>query len=143
MRVIACVLAVAALPLLGGCGSSMSPQPAPSSAPFSKTDLTVGTGAEATAGKRLTVNYTGWLYDPSKPDNKGQQFDSSVGGAPFSFTLGGNVIDGWNRGLVGMKVGGKRRLIVPPELAYGAAGFPPAIPGNATLVFDVELLGVQ
>jgi FKBP-type peptidyl-prolyl cis-trans isomerase len=122
----------------------MSPQPAPSSAPFSKTDLTVGTGAEATAGKLLTVNYTGWLYDASQTDGKGQQFDSSIGRGPFTFTLGaGMVIGGWDQGLVGMKVGGKRRLVIPPELAYGAAGRSPTIPGNATLVFDVDLLGVQ
>jgi FKBP-type peptidyl-prolyl cis-trans isomerase FkpA len=144
MRVIACVVAIATLPLLAGCGSSMSPQPATSSAPFSQTDLVVGTGAQAAAGKNLTVNYTGWLYDASQTDGKGQQFDSSVGRGPFPFTLGaGQVIPGWDRGIVGMKVGGKRRLIIPPELAYGAAGSPPAIPGNATLVFDVELLGVQ
>jgi FKBP-type peptidyl-prolyl cis-trans isomerase len=146
MRVIACVLTLAALPLLTGCGSSMSPQPATSSAPFTKTDLTLGTGAEATAGKFITVNYTGWLYDASQTDGKGQQFDSSlsVGRVPFPFTLGaGQVIAGWDQGLVGMKVGGKRRLVIPPELAYGAAGRAPSIPGNATLVFDVDLLGVQ
>jgi FKBP-type peptidyl-prolyl cis-trans isomerase FkpA len=143
MRVIACVLVLAALPLLAGCGSSMSPQPATSSAPFSQTDLVVGTGAEATTGKNLTVNYTGWLYDASKTDGKGQQFDSNAGRGPFPFTLGGNVIEGWNRGVVGMKVGGKRRLIIPPELGYGVNGAAPSIPGNATLVFDVELLSVQ
>jgi FKBP-type peptidyl-prolyl cis-trans isomerase FkpA len=146
MRSIACVLALATLPLLAGCGSSMSPQPVTSSAPFTKTDLTLGTGAEATAGKLITVNYTGWLYDANQTDGKGQQFDSSlsVGRVPFPFTLGaGQVIAGWDQGLVGMKVGGKRRLVIPPELAYGAAGRPPTIPGNATLVFDVDLLSVQ
>ena len=144
MRSIACVLAVATLPLLAGCGSSMSPQPANSSPPFTKTDLTVGTGAEATAGKLLTVNYTGWLYDASQTDGKGQQFASSVSSGPLTFTLGaGMVIGGWDQGFAGMKVGGKRRLVIPPELAYGTAGRPPTIPGNAALVFDVELLGVQ
>jgi FKBP-type peptidyl-prolyl cis-trans isomerase len=143
MRTFACVPVVVALTLLGGCGSSMSPQPVPSGAPFSQTDLKVGTGAEATAGKRITVNYTGWLYDSSKPDNKGQQFDSSIGREPFPFTLGaGEVIAGWDRGVVGMKVGGQRRLVIPPDLGYGVAGRSP-IPGNATLVFDVELLSVQ
>jgi FKBP-type peptidyl-prolyl cis-trans isomerase FkpA len=144
MRTFACVLAVSTLPLLAGCGSSTSPQPATSSAPFSKTDLVLGTGADATVGKSITVNYTGWLYDSGKTDGKGQQFDSSVGRGPFTFVLGaGQVIPGWDQGLVGMKVGGTRRLIIPPELAYGANGSPPAIPGNATLVFDVQLLGVQ
>jgi FKBP-type peptidyl-prolyl cis-trans isomerase FkpA len=145
MRSIACVLALATLPLLAGCGSSMSPQPATSSAPFSQTDLVVGTGAQATAGRQITVNYTGWLYDASQTDGKGQQFDSNAGRGPLGpFTLGaGQVIAGWDQGLVGMKVGGKRRLVIPPELAYGAAGRPPTIPGNATLVFDVDLLSVQ
>ena len=107
------------------------------------TDLVVGTGAEATTGRSLTVHYTGWLYKASAVDNKGTKFDSSVDrGAPFSFTLGGNVIAGWNQGIVGMKVGGQRRLIIPPSLGYGASG-QGAIPGNATLVFDVQLLAVN
>jgi FKBP-type peptidyl-prolyl cis-trans isomerase FkpA len=146
MRRFACVLAVSTLPLLAGCGSSTSPQPVTSSAPFSQTDLVVGTGAQATAGTQVTVNYTGWLYDASKTDGKGQQFDSNAGRGPFPFTLGASpaqVIPGWDRGIVGMKVGGTRRLIIPPELAYGAQGAPPTIPGNATLVFDVQLLSVQ
>ena len=107
------------------------------------TDLTVGTGATATAGHSVSVNYTGWLYDATKPDNKGTQFDSSIGRGPFSFLLGaGQVIAGWDQGVAGMKVGGSRRLIIPPSLGYGASGTGP-IPGNATLVFDVTLLGVQ
>jgi FKBP-type peptidyl-prolyl cis-trans isomerase FkpA len=90
------------------------------------------------------VNYTGWLYDPGQAENKGRQFDSSVGRQPFAFRLGaGGVIRGWDQGLVGMRVGGQRRLVIPPELGYGAGGNPPAIPSNATLVFDVELLDVQ
>ena len=97
-------------------------------------DTKVGTGAEAVAGKLVTVDYTGWLTD-------GTKFDSSVGGSPFSFRLGGGeVIEGWDRGVAGMKVGGKRKLTLPPELGYGARGAPPAIPPNATLVFEVELL---
>jgi FKBP-type peptidyl-prolyl cis-trans isomerase FkpA len=90
----------------------------------------------------LTVNYTGWLYSVAQPDNKGAQFDSSVGGTPFSFTLGqGSVIAGWDRGLVGMRVGGLRRLVVPPSLGYGDFRNGP-IPANATMVFDIELVEV-
>jgi peptidylprolyl isomerase/FKBP-type peptidyl-prolyl cis-trans isomerase FkpA len=99
-------------------------------------ELVKGTGPEAVRGKTVEVHYTGWLTD-------GTRFDSSVGGAPFSFSLGaGEVIEGWDRGVAGMKVGGKRKLTLPPELGYGAAGAPPDIPGNATLVFEVELLAV-
>jgi peptidylprolyl isomerase len=108
------------------------------------TDKTVGTGAEAVSGKALTVNYTGWLYVPAAADLHGAQFDTSVGKTPFAFTLGtGAVILGWDRGVAGMKVGGKRTLIVPPELAYGAAGSGTTIPANATLIFDIELLTVK
>lgn len=125
------------------CGDDSGPtQPTPR-AEYSATDLRVGTGAEATAGKRLSVNYTGWLYDPSGTNGKGSQFDSSIGRAPFPFTLGaGQVISGWDRGVVGMRVGGQRRLVLPPELAYGSSGNGP-IPPNATLVFDIELLDAQ
>ena len=107
------------------------------------TELKEGTGATAVAGRPVSVHYTGWLYSESAAENKGTKFDSSVDrGAPFSFTLGGNVIAGWNQGIVGMKVGGQRRLIIPPSLGYGASG-QGAIPGNATLVFDVQLLAVN
>jgi len=100
-------------------------------------DLVVGTGAEAKAGDTVTVHYTGTLDD-------GTKFDSSYDhGKPFTFTIGGRVIDGWNQGIPGMKVGGKRRLIIPSGLGYGPAGSPPVIPPNATLHFDVELLDVQ
>jgi FKBP-type peptidyl-prolyl cis-trans isomerase len=102
-----------------------------------KEDLTIGTGAEAEVGKLLTVDYTGWLAD-------GTEFDSSVGGQPFQFTLGqGQVIKGWDAGIKGMRVGGTRRLIIAPELAYGELGREPTIPPNATLTFEVELLAVQ
>ena len=127
-----------------GCGgdSGTSPSPSPS-APYSQTDVRVGTGAEATAGRRVTVHYTLWLYDSGRLENKGTQVETSVGGQPFAFTLGaGGVIRGWDQGVPGMRVGGLRRLVLPPELAYGANGNPPAIPRNATLVFDIELLGV-
>ena len=106
-------------------------------------DVKRGTGAVAKAGEQVTVHYTGWLYENGK---KGKKFDSSVDrGTPFSFALGaGNVIPGWDQGVAGMKVGGKRTLIIPPELGYGAQGTPDGtIPPGATLIFDVELLQVQ
>lgn len=135
---------LAAVALIAGCGGNSNPtSPILPFAPFSATDLVVGTGTEATVGRRLTVHYAGWIYDPQRPESKGPQFDSSAGREPFSFVLGtGNVIQGWHQGFTGMRVGGKRRLILPPDLAYGAAGNGP-IPPNATLVFDVELIGVQ
>jgi FKBP-type peptidyl-prolyl cis-trans isomerase FkpA len=143
MRLIVCVLALAALPLIAGCGSSSPSTPSTSSGTFTVTDLVVGTGPDATVGKLVTVNYTGWLYDTSKTDGKGTQFDTSIGKQPFPFTLGaGQVIKGWDQGVVGMKGGGSRRLIIPPDLAYGASGTGP-IPPNATLVFDISLLSVQ
>lgn len=102
-------------------------------------DLVVGTGTEATTGRVVTVHYTGWFPD-------GSMFDTSrdTPEKPFSFTLGkGYVIEGWDEGVVGMKVGGQRRLVIPSELGYGEAGIPPAIPGNSVLVFDVELISVR
>ena len=134
------LIALTALLAAAGCGGSNSTSPTtPSSAPYSQNDLVVGTGAAAAANSTVTVAYTGWLYDSTKADGKGQQFDSSPG---TSFALSG-LIAGWIRGIPGMRVGGTRRLIIPPDLAYGAAGRPPQIPGNATLVFDITLLAVQ
>jgi FKBP-type peptidyl-prolyl cis-trans isomerase FkpA len=110
---------------------------------FQKIDTTVGTGAVATAGKEVTVNYTGWLYQPDAPQHHGEKFDSSIDRKPFTFRLGsGGVIPGWDQGVDGMKVGGKRTLVIPASLGYGADGAGP-IPPNANLIFDVELLDVQ
>jgi FKBP-type peptidyl-prolyl cis-trans isomerase FkpA len=107
------------------------------------TDTRVGTGTEATNGRTLTVNYTGWLYDQNAAGNKGTQFDTSTGRGPFSFVLGaGRVISGWDQGLAGMRVGGLRNLVIPANMAYGSSGSG-SIPPNAALVFDVELLNVQ
>jgi len=128
--------------LVSGCGSETPSAPSQSQprAEFAQTDLRVGTGTAASNGRTLTVAYTGWLFDPARPDQKGTQFDS---GTAFSFTLGaGRVIRGWDQGVLGMQVGGLRRLTIPPELAYGSTGSGP-IPPNASLVFDIELLSVQ
>jgi FKBP-type peptidyl-prolyl cis-trans isomerase FkpA len=118
---------------------------APELPAFTRTDLQVGTGRETQKGKGLSVNYTGWLYDPSRPDLKGRMFDTSKDRGPFNFVLGaGQVIPGWDQGFDGMKIGGRRRLIIPPNLAYGVDGAGNGIiPPNATLVFEMELLDVQ
>ncbi len=158
---LACMLAAGLA--LTGCGNNTAEQPAepqvgaeqpsqeapateattPAEAAQPATELKVedlvkGTGAAAAAGKQVTVHYTGWLTD-------GTKFDSSKdSGQPFSFVLGaGEVIPGWDQGVAGMKVGGKRKLTIPPDLGYGAQGAGGVIPPNATLVFEVELLGVQ
>jgi FKBP-type peptidyl-prolyl cis-trans isomerase FkpA len=107
------------------------------------TDNVVGTGAAAASGDSLLVTYTGWLYDASKPGNKGVQFDASPATAGFRFTLGiGQVILGWDRGLVDMKEGGTRTLAIPYDLGYGKAGSPPKIPGYSGLLFEVKLVAV-
>lgn len=110
-----------------------------------KIDIKQGDGAEAQTGKVVIVHYSGWLYDPTAPEGKGKKFDSSLDRkVPFGFFLGeGKVIKGWDQGVVGMKTGGKRRLIIPPELGYGARGAGGVIPPNATLIFDIELLEVK
>jgi FKBP-type peptidyl-prolyl cis-trans isomerase FkpA len=122
---------------------------ADNSAPITQlkiTDQQTGSGATAESGKYAVVHYTGWLYDPAAKDMKGKKFDSSRDrNEPFSFALGqGQVIKGWDQGVAGMKVGGKRTLIIPAELAYGTRGAGNGlIPANAVLVFDVELVGVK
>jgi FKBP-type peptidyl-prolyl cis-trans isomerase FkpA len=111
-----------------------------------KIDVQAGSGAEAVAGKAGIVHYTGWLYDPAAPGNKGAKFDSSVDRkVPFGFILGaGRVIRGWDEGVAGMKVGGKRTLVIPPQMGYGERGAGGGlIPPNATLLFDVELIEVK
>ena len=112
---------------------------------FQKIDTKVGTGEEAEVGKTVNVHYTGWLYDENAPDKKGKKFDSSFDRKePFSFMLGaGRVIKGWDQGVTGMKVGGQRTLIIPPSMAYGSRGAGNIIPPNATLIFDVELIGFK
>ena len=110
-----------------------------------KTDVKLGEGDLAAAGKSVSVHYTGWLYDAAAPDQHGKKFDSSRDrNEPFDFPLGaGRVIKGWDQGVEGMKVGGQRTLVIPAHLGYGARGAGGVIPPNATLVFDVELLGVH
>lgn len=140
-------LGLALILSVAGAHAAAPAAPASADAParmqLQKTDTVVGKGKEAVSGKTVTVKYTGWLYSPKSPKGRGPQFDTSVGGAPFTFPLGmGAVIKGWDEGVVGMKVGGKRTLIVPAELGYGARGAGP-IPPNANLMFDVELLDVK
>ncbi|MCX6552106.1 MAG: FKBP-type peptidyl-prolyl cis-trans isomerase [Acidobacteria bacterium] len=133
---------VAVLPaLMAGCGDlPANPTGSPS---FTKTELRLGSGAEAVSGSVVAVNYVGWLYDASKGDMKGVQFDSSVGRGPLGFTLGaGQVIEGFDQGILGMKVGGLRRLIIPPDMGYGNTRTS-TIPPNSSLVFEVELLEVK
>jgi hypothetical protein len=133
-------LIVALCVFSGACGPAPT---APSQfAAYSQTDLQVGTGDEAVSGLTIGVRYTLWLYDSSKPENKGLQLESTAGGDPFTFQLGARqVIGGWERGVVGMRVGGHRRLVVPPDLAYGDTRIG-LVPANATLVFDIELAAV-
>ncbi|MDG1463346.1 MAG: FKBP-type peptidyl-prolyl cis-trans isomerase [Gammaproteobacteria bacterium] len=108
-------------------------------------DILVGDGDEAVQGQTAVMHYTGWLYEPTAPDLRGKKFDSSLDrNQPFPFILGtGQVIRGWDEGVAGMKVGGKRELIIPPDMAYGSRGAGGVIPPDATLLFEVELLGVQ
>ena len=129
--------------LLSACANP-GPPPGGSVAELQRIDETTGTGAIATAGSDVTVHYTGWLYDEKAPKQRGEEFDSSVGRGPFTFLLGaGQVIRGWDDGVAGMKVGGKRVLLIPSDYGYGRDGAGGVIPPNASLVFEVELLGVK
>lgn len=148
-------LALLALPPVATFDALAQPAPAPSTqgqsklnatpTELTKIDVKQGSGAEATANKPVIVHYTGWLYDPAKPDHKGAKFDSSRDRqVPFGFILGaGRVIKGWDEGVVGMKTGGQRTLIIPPSYGYGERGAGGVIPPNATLIFDVELIEVK
>jgi FKBP-type peptidyl-prolyl cis-trans isomerase FkpA len=129
---------------LAACDRAKAPPVAATPAVvFQKIDTVTGAGKEAVAGSTAVVNYTGWLYEPNAPQQRGKQFDTSNGRGPFDFRLGaGQVIKGWDEGVQGMKVGGKRTLIVPSAMGYGDSGAGP-IPANATLMFDVELLDVR
>lgn len=154
LKLCASLILLASLAACGGGGSggsnsaSSSPTWAQTSGSDNVTslttiDTTVGTGATAVAGDSVTVNYTGWLYQSAAVNDEGQEFDSTSSGTPFSFQLGqGQVIPGWDQGLVGMKVGGTRTLIIPSSMAYGASGYLPAIPGGAALVFTVQLVSL-
>ncbi len=129
----------------GACKNNTTSPSTPTTtyAPYSQTDLVVGTGAAAANGNTVTVNYTGWVYDGTKPDNKGPIFDTTTGGDPLAFVLGtAYAITGFEQGVLGMKVGGTRRLVIPPSLAYGGNRVS-AIPPYSTLIFEVELVEVQ
>ncbi|QOY93290.1 FKBP-type peptidyl-prolyl cis-trans isomerase [Massilia sp. UMI-21] len=135
-----------AFAMLAVPAAAQKPHSAPAARPamaLQTVDTVTGKGKVATAGSTVTVHYTGWLYMPSAPDRHGRQVDSSVGGEPFSFPLGaGKVIKGWDQGVAGMRTGGKRTLIIPAALGYGARGAGP-IPPGANLIFDVQLLEVR
>jgi FKBP-type peptidyl-prolyl cis-trans isomerase len=138
------LFSLASLTLLGtaACGNDEtgpSPLPPTGTAPYSQTDLREGTGATVQAGQTITVNYMGWLFSNTAPDNKGNVFD---GPNRAQFSLNG-VIAGWRQGIPGMRIGGVRRLVIPPELAYGnSTPDPTRIPNNATLLFEVELVSI-
>lgn len=136
------ISSILSLILVAGCGGDAERN---SVQELVKQDTRAGTGAEAVAGRTVTVHYTGWLYDASRPDGKGAKFDSSRDrNEPFAFGLGGGqVIPGWDEGVAGMKVGGQRTLTIPSHMGYGARGAGGVIPPNATLIFDVELLDVK
>ncbi len=139
-RVVRAVFGVLLLTSATACNNPAAPA---NLAAFSQKDLQIGSGPAAEKGNVLSVNYTGWLYDVTKTDQKGPVFDTTTGRGPFSFTLGTNeVIPGWDQGIVGMQVGGIRRLVIPPSLAYGSVRNS-AVPPNSTLIFEVELLSIQ
>lgn len=146
MRRLAMLIATLSAPTMHGCappGPAETPAEAPTGLVI--TELAAGEGAVIASGSTAVMHYTGWLFDPAAPEGKGAKFDSSRDrGQPFRFPLGaGRVIQGWDQGVPGMKVGAQRRLVIPPELGYGSRGAGGVIPPNATLVFDVELLGIE
>jgi FKBP-type peptidyl-prolyl cis-trans isomerase len=143
------IVLAAALAVAGACLAQTTPVPAPAPASAQKqelvkTDTKIGEGKAVEKGKAVSVHYTGWLFDAKAPEQKGAKFDSSLDrGLPFGFIAGaGRVIKGWEEGVIGMKEGGKRTLVIPPDMAYGEKGAGGLIPPNATLVFDIELLKV-
>ena len=145
----ACLLGLALAATLSGCERRKEEAPpAPlaadtSSIQFQKIDTVVGTGKEAKLGDRVTVHFTGWMYDPKAPGQRGQEFDSSRQRAPYSFRIGGAAVyKAWDQGVAGMRVGGKRTLVVPSALGYGKEGAGP-IPANANLVFEIKLVEVH
>jgi FKBP-type peptidyl-prolyl cis-trans isomerase FkpA len=141
----------AVLGLVVACGGKPPPATEPAAGTAEAVqkmeivDLQAGPGATIAAGQKAVVQYTGWLYETSAADKKGKEFDSSKNaGQPFRFTLGaGQVIKGWDQGILGMRVGGKRRLTIPADLAYGDAGAGGVIPPGATLIFDVDLVAIE
>jgi FKBP-type peptidyl-prolyl cis-trans isomerase len=151
MKTLAPIVLLTASFVLAGCPSNTVSQPSEgdsmntAASSLVSTDIQVGGGAEVGRGQTAVVHYTGWLYAEGAPENKGKKFDSSRDhGEPFAFTVGGGqVIKGWDLGVAGMKVGGKRQLVIPADLGYGARGAGGVIPGGATLVFDVELVSIR
>ncbi len=142
LPLLAAMFAIATLSACGGSGGSDAPQaPVYSPAALSFTDTTVGTGATATVGKQVKVHYTGYLYNTTVTSFKGTQFDTSAGGLPYVHVVGSaKSIVGFDQGVTGMKVGGKRTVIIPASLGYGSAGNGPKVPPNTGLVFDLELV---
>ncbi|PHY10220.1 MAG: peptidylprolyl isomerase [Acidobacterium sp.] len=123
---------------VSACGGDSTPTAPSANVPFSTVDVRVGTGAQANTGSRVTVNYAGYLYSATAVENKGTRFDAGT----LPFTVGTGVIAGFSQGVIGMRVGGLRRVIIPPSLGYGSQA-QGSIPANSTLVFDIELVAVQ
>jgi FKBP-type peptidyl-prolyl cis-trans isomerase FkpA len=145
MKSLRTVLVALLAGLIAACGGKPSAVPTSGVNTMQSMELKAGTGDPVIAGKIAVVQYTGWLYEASAKDNKGKQFDSSrTTGQPFRFPVGtGQVIKGWDQGVLGMKVGESRRLIIPADLAYGDSGAGNVIPPGATLVFDIDLVAVE
>lgn len=137
--------ALSCLLMLAACGKAPPPYTGGDAGEFQRVDVVEGTGDIARAGEEVSVHYTGWLYDHNAADRRGEKFDSSVDrGQPFVFMLGaGRVIRGWDEGVVGMRIGGKRELWIPADLGYGVKGAGGVIPPGASLVFEVELLDIR